>query len=83
MILLRWPPLKGRYGGDVSFWYASYCVTGIGIIVACVIYWYLWTHLIPKWRGYHLEERTIVLEDGAVTKTLVKVWSREQTDQPA
>lgn len=29
---------------------------------------------MPKWRGYHLEERTFVLDDGAVTKTLMKIW---------
>ncbi|KZP26305.1 high-affinity methionine permease [Athelia psychrophila] len=69
-----WPPKTGRDGGDVSFWYATYCVVGIGILVLCVVYWYIWTHLLPNWRGYHLEERTFVLDDGAVTKTLVKIW---------
>ncbi|KZP26310.1 hypothetical protein FIBSPDRAFT_1040856 [Athelia psychrophila] len=69
-----WPPKEGRDGGDVSFWYATYCVVGIGILVLCVVYWYIWTHILPNWRGYHLEERTFVLDDGAVTKTLVKIW---------
>lgn len=26
-----WPPLGGANGGDVSFWYATYCVVGIGM----------------------------------------------------
>lgn len=56
-------------------------VLNSGILVLCVVYWYIWTHLLPYWRGYHLEERTFVLEDGAVTKTLVKVWNRK--DSPA
>ncbi|KAF7966459.1 hypothetical protein HWV62_9747 [Athelia sp. TMB] len=74
-----WPPKGGRDGGDVSFWYATYCVVGIGILVLCVIYWYIWTHLLPKLRGYHLEERTFVLDDGAVTKTLVKIWHDKES----
>lgn len=26
-----WPPADGPNGGDVSFWYATYCVVGIGM----------------------------------------------------
>ena len=26
-----WPPKGGPYAGDVSFWYATYCVVGIGM----------------------------------------------------
>lgn len=34
-----------------------------------VVYWYIWTIAIPRWRGTKLEEETQVLEDGTtVTK---------------
>ena len=34
MLVGPWyPPKKGRDGGDVSFWYAAYVVTGIGMYV--------------------------------------------------
>lgn len=26
-----WPPKGGMYAGDVSFWYATYCVVGIAM----------------------------------------------------
>jgi hypothetical protein len=26
-----WPPEGGAYAGEVSFWYATYCVVGIGV----------------------------------------------------
>jgi hypothetical protein len=29
-----WPPKGGPYAGEVSFWYATYCVVGIAMCVA-------------------------------------------------
>ena len=32
LVIMPWyPPSTGRYGGDVSFWYATYVVVGIGM----------------------------------------------------
>lgn len=32
LLVMPWyPPPEGRDGGDVSFWYATYCVTGLGM----------------------------------------------------
>ena len=32
LLAMPWyPPAKGRFGGDVSFWYATYVVVGIGM----------------------------------------------------
>lgn len=32
MIVMPWyPPSTGADGGDVSFWYATYCVTGLAM----------------------------------------------------
>lgn len=32
LLVMPWyPPTGGRYGGDVSFWYASYCAAGLGV----------------------------------------------------
>ncbi|KAF2174948.1 hypothetical protein K469DRAFT_743521 [Zopfia rhizophila CBS 207.26] len=49
------PPTGEKRGG---VWYATYAVVGISIIVFGFVYWYLWTMLIPKWKGYRLEEET-------------------------
>ena len=45
-------------------------------LVCGVIYWYLWTVLIPRLRGYHLEEEGDVLQDGTSVTKLVKVKYR-------
>lgn len=37
------------------------------------IYWFVWTRLIPRWRGYRLEEKSKVLDDGTTVMTLVHV----------
>lgn len=31
VVMPWWPPKGGPYAGDVSFWYATYCVTGIAM----------------------------------------------------
>ncbi len=38
-----------------------------------VIYWYLWTVLVPRLRGYSLEEEADMLEDGTSVTKLVKI----------
>ena len=48
-------------------------LTVVGRLVGGVVYWYLWTVLIPRLRGYHLEEETDVLKDGTSITRLVKV----------
>lgn len=42
-------------------------------IVFGIIYWYFWTVLIPRWRGYRLEEEKEVLSDGTSITKLVHV----------
>ncbi|KAM0551885.1 hypothetical protein ACHAPJ_008222 [Fusarium lateritium] len=56
-----------NYTGEM--FYATYAIFSWVILVAGVIYWYLWTIAIPRWRGTKLEEETHVLEDGTtITK---------------
>jgi hypothetical protein len=34
ILAMPWyPPPGGRFGGDVSFWYATYCVVGLAMYV--------------------------------------------------
>ncbi|CAJ2508920.1 Uu.00g139460.m01.CDS01 [Anthostomella pinea] len=68
------PPKGGPYAGEVSFWYATYCVVGIGIILACGVYYIAWMYLLPRWGGYELRPETLNVDtDGANTHRLVKV----------
>ncbi|KIW94282.1 uncharacterized protein Z519_05598 [Cladophialophora bantiana CBS 173.52] len=89
MLIMPWyPPTGGATGGDVSFWYATYVVTGIGILVACAVYYVLWVHVLPRWRGYRVRHEKVLLDGGEVTHKLVKVpldrleaWDREHDAQ--
>ena len=45
----------------------------VGRLVCGVVYWYIWTVLIPRLRGYRLEEEGDVLDDGTSVTKLVKV----------
>ncbi|KAL4883920.1 amino acid permease-domain-containing protein [Aspergillus karnatakaensis] len=74
LLVMPWyPPDGGQFAGDVSFWYATYAVTGIGILIACAIYYFLWAFLIPIGRGYKLRQEVISLDDGAQSNRLKKV----------
>ncbi|KAL2015467.1 hypothetical protein VTK56DRAFT_5392 [Thermocarpiscus australiensis] len=78
LLVMPWyPPEGGVFAGDVSFWYATYVVTGIGILVGCVAYYYLWIRIVPKLRGYRIRQETLVFEDGAQSHRLVKVPAAE------
>ncbi|KAL2437194.1 High-affinity methionine permease [Exophiala dermatitidis] len=74
MLVMPWyPPATGATGGDVSFWYGTYVVTGIGIIIACFVYYAFWLWILPRFRGYRIRHEKLVLEGGEVTHKLVKV----------
>ena len=42
-------------------------------LICGVIYWYLWTILVPRLGGYHLEEEAEILSDGTTITKLVRV----------
>lgn len=65
------PPKDGQKKGGI--WYATYAVVGISVIVFGLLYWYVWFKLIPRWKGYRLEEETSILDDGTTVTTLVHV----------
>ncbi|KAM5344861.1 hypothetical protein ACJ41O_010723 [Fusarium nematophilum] len=83
-----WPPKGGPYAGDVSFWYATYCVVGIGILLLCGVYYIFWMYLLPRWGGYVIRSELIeVGTDGANTHRLLKVpkaeieqWDRDHDE---
>ncbi|KUJ12912.1 amino acid transporter-like protein [Mollisia scopiformis] len=75
ILVMPWyPPPGGRDGGDVTFWYATYCVVGLGILLICAIYYAFWIYILPHFGGYRIRQELIVLEDeNAKTHRLVKV----------
>ncbi|XWW96152.1 hypothetical protein V2A60_004124 [Cordyceps javanica] len=88
LVMPWWPPKGGPYAGDVSFWYATYCVVGIGIMVVCGLYYVAWMYVLPKWLGYRVRAEIVTAEDETTaTHRLVKVplaevaqWDAEHTE---
>ncbi|EKV11965.1 Amino acid/polyamine transporter I [Penicillium digitatum] len=84
LLVMPWyPPAGGQYAGDVSFWYATSAVTGIGILLACGIYYYFWAFLIPKWKGYKLRQEQLSLDGGVQSNRLKKVPNDEVAEWDA
>ncbi|KAE8346699.1 hypothetical protein BDV24DRAFT_147360 [Aspergillus arachidicola] len=78
-----YPPTGGANGGDVSFWYGTYLVVGIGLLVACGVYYYIWINLLPKYKGYEFRQTVLEFDDGSVAHNLVKVPVAELTSWDA
>lgn len=75
ILIMPWYPPKKA---DVSFWYATYCVVGIGLIVAMGIYYFVWIQVLPKIGKYQIRTETLVSDkDGSVTHRLKKVPNAE------
>ncbi|KAF6817720.1 high affinity methionine permease [Colletotrichum plurivorum] len=84
-----WPPKGGPYAGSVSFWYATYCVVGIGMrgvvvtnsapsMIICGLYYVFWMYLLPKWMNYEIRPEIVDIDaNGANTHRLVKVPKAE------
>lgn len=74
LIIMPWyPPTGGANGGDVSFWYATYVVVGISILVLCGLYYFIWIVCYPKLKGFQWRQELLDLGGGAQTHSLVKV----------
>ncbi|KAF2097094.1 amino acid transporter [Rhizodiscina lignyota] len=71
-------PLVPRESKDGESWISqiSYALVGIAIFAFAVLYWYVWTILLPRIKGYELEEIVEMLEDGTTISKLVKVPKR-------
>lgn len=65
------PPKEKRPPG--SIWYATYAVVGVGVILFGLLYWVVWFKILPRLKGYRIEEETDVLSDGTTISKLVHV----------
>ncbi|KAI5867556.1 amino acid permease-domain-containing protein [Durotheca rogersii] len=66
------PPSHPKPGG---LFYATYAIVGVGILVFGVVYWLVWTVILPRLGRYRLEEKPDVLDDG----TAITVLTRPET----
>ncbi|KAJ5515432.1 hypothetical protein N7527_006992 [Penicillium freii] len=67
------PPANWR---DLNLFYATYPLVGIGIVLSGVLYWYVWTILLPRWGDYQLEEEKEILADGTSIIKLVHSFDK-------
>lgn len=70
-------------GSDVSFFYATYALTTIGLLSLCVAYYYVWGRILPYF--YKYEHRTVyyTLKNGETGHTVVKVANDELAEWDA
>ncbi|KAF9240524.1 hypothetical protein LCP9604111_8699 [Penicillium roqueforti] len=78
MVVMPWyPPSTGANGGDVSFWYATYCAVALGIVGLCGVYYYVWIKLLPRIQGFKWEQTVLKLDNGALAHRLVRVPKKD------
>ncbi|KAF8706004.1 Amino acid permease, partial [Rhizoctonia solani] len=80
LLIMPWiPPKGGSKGGDVGFFYATYCVVAL-----CGFYYWVRFCALPQWLGYDLVEETISLPGGVKVMVLKKVYkeSTESQEEP-
>ncbi|KAF8183980.1 high affinity methionine permease [Pholiota molesta] len=84
LLVLPWvPPTSGIYAGDVSFFYATYCIVGLGILAVSGLAYVFVVLLLPKWGNYTIRQFLEKLPDGAQATRLVKVPNAELADWDA
>jgi len=66
------PPPSGA-GNDAGYPYYIFPVVGIVVLLLGGVYWAIWAKVVPKLRGYHLDEQTVVEDDGTESVRYVKV----------
>ncbi|CAI0642967.1 unnamed protein product, partial [Colletotrichum noveboracense] len=71
LALLAAPFFPPKVKPSNRLFYATYAIVGVSILGAGVVYWYIWTILVPRWRGYRIEEKEEVLGDGTTITKLV------------
>ncbi|KAH9043460.1 amino acid transporter [Lactarius hengduanensis] len=82
LLVMPWvPPEDGH--ADVSFWYATYLVVSIGLLLLCALYYYVWIILMPKIGGYYIVEEVVELGGGALTSRLARKYrARSPEERP-
>ncbi|KAB5593315.1 High-affinity methionine permease [Ceratobasidium theobromae] len=71
----RIPP---KHGGDVGFFYATYCIVGILLLLLCGFYYWVRFSALPQWYGYELVEETVSLPGGVRSVALKKVFKQRE-----
>ncbi|CAE6410735.1 unnamed protein product [Rhizoctonia solani] len=85
LLIMPWiPPTGGSKGGDVSFFYATYCIVTVLLFLLCGLYYWIRFRALPKWMGYKLIGETVSLPGDVKIIVLRKVyqWRMEGEEEP-
>ncbi|KDR67095.1 hypothetical protein GALMADRAFT_80163 [Galerina marginata CBS 339.88] len=84
LLALPWvPPAGGIDAGDVSFFYATFCIVGLGILGVSGLVYVVVVLLLPKKGNYTIRQLLEKLPDGAQATRLVKVPNSELAEWDA
>ncbi|KAK9489558.1 amino acid/polyamine transporter I [Lipomyces doorenjongii] len=68
------PPKNGTLiGSDVSFFYATYAIVAVGVIGLCILYYLVWSKVLPKIGGYQRRTLNYSLSNGELGRTVIKI----------
>ncbi|KZT56235.1 amino acid transporter [Calocera cornea HHB12733] len=70
------PPKAGK--GDVSFFYATYCFVGLGVLLLAALFYYVYIVFLPKRGGYEIVEEIEDLPDGGRNARLVRRYKARE-----
>ncbi|KAH9987318.1 amino acid permease-domain-containing protein [Russula compacta] len=80
LFVMPWVPPEAGHA-DVSFWYATYCVVGMVLLLLCALYYYVWIVLLPKIGEYEIVEEVVDLGGGALTSRLVRKYKTQPLEE--
>ncbi|CUA77048.1 High-affinity methionine permease [Saccharomyces cerevisiae S288c] [Rhizoctonia solani] len=84
LVIMPWiPPKGGSKGGDVSFFYATYCIVTVLLFLLSGVYYWVQFCALPKWMGYELVGETVSLPGGVRTLVLRKAYRRRTEGEEA
>ncbi|KAI0894075.1 amino acid permease-domain-containing protein [Annulohypoxylon nitens] len=69
------PPSNPKPDG---LWYATYAVVSVGLLLFGILYWLVWTVILPRIGRYTLEEKQEVLDDGTAITVLTRPSTYER-----
>ncbi|CEL61090.1 High-affinity methionine permease OS=Saccharomyces cerevisiae (strain ATCC 204508 / S288c) GN=MUP1 PE=1 SV=1 [Rhizoctonia solani AG-1 IB] len=82
LLIMPWiPPKGGSKGGDVGFFYATYCFIAVSLLLLSGFYYWIRLCALPRWFGYELVEETVSLPGGVKITALKKVYKGGMEDQ--
>ena len=71
-------PAKGAEPFSFPYWVPW--VSGISVLTFCFLYWFTWTHVLPRVFGYKIYEEVVKQENGELSKRFIKVYDDHRGD---